>query len=242
MATNAKSHEERKIWKNLLKKMRFAISATLFILGIALRQFCDGRTDLASRVVGDFGTFLAAAVAIQFVYTVFLKVEERSLFLSDLQYTFEKNLGKERKNYLDNLECIFGNQLRRYRIEEGRLRDVEQRISIVCRMLHDEGYIPDIILGFGRSSSVVASLLAINLGVEQMVNVSLKKRKMLNQEHTSVKYEVDSLMPMDATQLEDRCLLIPFAVIDTGRAADVAIDYVKHLEDQGIHFEWRIAA
>lgn len=69
--------------KRLLKRYHGALAAVIFVIGISLRLISINYSSVVWRIIGDFGTFLAAAVAIPFIYERFIRVEDRQVFLSD---------------------------------------------------------------------------------------------------------------------------------------------------------------
>jgi hypothetical protein len=75
-----------------LKRYHGIIAGVLFASGIFLRLLATNYPGLVWQVIGDFGTFLAGAIAIPFIYERFIKSEDRRLFLSDLEEVLESKL------------------------------------------------------------------------------------------------------------------------------------------------------
>lgn len=93
--------------------------AVLFLLGIVLRFFSIGKTDFIWQVMGDIGIFLAAAVAIPFIYDRLIKTEDRQLFLSDLE------------DILDDKLSSLCTQKLGFRIYEGGRRTIDQKVAFI---------------------------------------------------------------------------------------------------------------
>jgi hypothetical protein len=78
--------------ERIMKRYHSLIGGTLFVVGISLRLVTIDRPGLMWKIIGDLGTFLAASVAIPFIYQVFIKTEDRRLFLMDLEELLEAKL------------------------------------------------------------------------------------------------------------------------------------------------------
>jgi hypothetical protein len=88
--------EFKVLLKNLAGKYYALIASVLFIFGIALRIYSISQTGALWSIIGEMGTFLAAVIAIPFIYDKFIKTEDRRLFLSDLEELLENKLtGKD---------------------------------------------------------------------------------------------------------------------------------------------------
>lgn len=94
------------------------IAISLFTLGIALRIISINQTGALWPIVGEIGTFLAAVIAIPFIYEKLVKTEDRQIFLSDLEDALEKKL------------AVLGNVPTKpfYIYEEGRL-EISQKVA-----------------------------------------------------------------------------------------------------------------
>ena len=96
--------------RHLFKKYQNSIAITIFLIGVILRLLATYNGGPLWQFVGDFGTFLAAAIAIPFIYERFLKAEDSRLFISDLE------------EVLDTKLATYGNHLKSPRIFElGRM-------------------------------------------------------------------------------------------------------------------------
>lgn len=89
----------RSALENLLKRYSTLIAITLFLLGLALRWIATITTggtlgQIAWQILGDLGVFVAASVAVPFIYERFLKAEDRMLFLQDLEAIIDNRLAK----------------------------------------------------------------------------------------------------------------------------------------------------
>ncbi|MEQ9480858.1 DUF5919 domain-containing protein [Coleofasciculus sp. F4-SAH-05] len=78
--------------ERILKRYQGAIAIILFIIGLGLRILAIDKTDAFWKITGDLGTFLAAAIAIPFIYESSIRAVDRQIFLSDLENTLEKKL------------------------------------------------------------------------------------------------------------------------------------------------------
>ena len=76
----------------VLERYHRIIAGTIFSAGIILRFMSTYNTGAIWQLIGDFGTFLAAAIAIPFIYERFLKVEDHRLFISDLEEVLDTKL------------------------------------------------------------------------------------------------------------------------------------------------------
>lgn len=94
-------NKETKVFKTLLKslteKYHTLIAIILFIIGIALRLVSVNKPGAFLPIIGEIGTFLAAVIAIPFIYDKFIKQEDRKIFLSDLDELLENKL-REKNN------------------------------------------------------------------------------------------------------------------------------------------------
>lgn len=107
-------------FKVSLKRMtgRYQILTTvlLFVVGISLRLISINQTGALWSVLGEVGTFIAAVIAIPFIYEKLVKTEEKQVFLSDLEDVLDAKL-----SVLDNTT----NKKLRV-VEEGRMAIVEK--------------------------------------------------------------------------------------------------------------------
>ena len=71
-------------FKRLLKKFKIFIAFFIFTVGIAIYIFSALKEGFFWGVTRDFGIFLAASVAIPFVYEIFLRAEDREIYINDL--------------------------------------------------------------------------------------------------------------------------------------------------------------
>lgn len=79
-------------FKRLLKKYKLAIVALLFIAGIVLNRISAQQEGFLWGILRDLGIFLAASVVIPFVYDIFLKAEDRKIFISDLREVLDSKI------------------------------------------------------------------------------------------------------------------------------------------------------
>ncbi len=84
--------------ERILKRYQGAIAIILFIIGLGLRILAIDKTDAFWKITGDLGTFLAAAIAIPFIYESSIRAVDRQIFLSDLENTLEKKLTTTQNN------------------------------------------------------------------------------------------------------------------------------------------------
>ena len=80
--------------RRVLDRYHSVLGGLFFIVGFTLRlvstfYFSD---NLIWQIAGDFGTFLAGAIAIPFVYDRFIRNADRRVFLSDMQEVFDLKL------------------------------------------------------------------------------------------------------------------------------------------------------
>lgn len=78
--------------KRLVSRFYGLIAVVLFMAGIVLRVISINRPGAIWPIVGELGTFLAAVVAIPFIYERFLKKEDRQTFLDDLAEVLDQKL------------------------------------------------------------------------------------------------------------------------------------------------------
>lgn len=76
----------------LFNQYQKLIAVLIFLIGIGLRLYSLNQTSELWKFVGEIGTFLAASIAIPFIYERFIKAVERQLFLKDLEKTLDKVL------------------------------------------------------------------------------------------------------------------------------------------------------
>lgn len=68
----------------LFKRYYIAIGVIIFLFGIILRLISIIFPTTITTLLGELGTFLAVAVAIPFIYDLFLREKDREIFLNDL--------------------------------------------------------------------------------------------------------------------------------------------------------------
>lgn len=85
-------HDFRSPLKRILGHFYNLIGIILFLLGAMLRLLSIGKEGFVWTALGDFGSFLAVAVAVPFIYDRLIKSEERELFLADLEEVIKTNM------------------------------------------------------------------------------------------------------------------------------------------------------
>lgn len=78
--------------RRLLGRYYNLAGVIIFFIGIFLRLASIGKIGFFWEATKDFGTFLAVAVFIPFIYERLIKAEERQLFLSDIEEILDKKL------------------------------------------------------------------------------------------------------------------------------------------------------
>lgn len=78
--------------QRLSSRYQNIVAAILFLGGIGLRIASLNRTGAIWPIVGELGTFVAAVIAIPFIYEKLVKSEDRQVFLSDLEDVLESKL------------------------------------------------------------------------------------------------------------------------------------------------------
>lgn len=84
----ADSKTWRQYLSELIDRYKRLIATALFTIGFLLRFAFSGQEDFISTVLSELGTFVAAVVAISFIYEQFVKKEDRKLFLADIEEIF----------------------------------------------------------------------------------------------------------------------------------------------------------
>jgi len=78
--------------RQITGKLHNFIALGLFIIGMATRIIAAGQTGALWSILGELGSFIAAVIAIPFIYERFLKTEDRQVFLSDLDDLLDTKL------------------------------------------------------------------------------------------------------------------------------------------------------
>ena len=89
-------HDFKASLQRVLTRYHSIIAGVLFLLGLSMRLLATIYAGTLWQIIGDFGTFLAAAIAIPFIYERFIKSEDRRIFLSDLEDVLELKLADVR--------------------------------------------------------------------------------------------------------------------------------------------------
>lgn len=82
--------------EHVLKRYHSIIAGVLFAAGILLRLLGTYYSGAVWEFIGELGTFLAAAIAIPFIYERFIKTEDHRLFISDLEEVLDVKLAAYR--------------------------------------------------------------------------------------------------------------------------------------------------
>ncbi|RPI34067.1 MAG: hypothetical protein EHM70_04100 [Chloroflexota bacterium] len=122
-------------FKVSLRKMtgryQILITSFLFVIGISLRIISIYQTGALWSILGEIGTFIAAVIAIPFIYEKLVKTEEKQVFLSDLEDVLENKLSALSNSSNKKLRVV----------EEGRMaimqkvefiKDAKQEIIILA--------------------------------------------------------------------------------------------------------------
>jgi len=80
--------------KRIFKKFKFAIGIILLLCGITLRIFSLLWSGIIFQIIGEIGTFIAVAVAVAYLYDIYLKDIDREIFLNDLSMLFDQKLSQ----------------------------------------------------------------------------------------------------------------------------------------------------
>jgi hypothetical protein len=73
------------ILSKLFNQYQKLIALLIFLIGIGLRLYSLNQASEIWNFVGEIGTFLAASIAIPFIYERFIKSVERQLYLNELE-------------------------------------------------------------------------------------------------------------------------------------------------------------
>jgi hypothetical protein len=76
----------------LFRQYQRLIAILIFLIGIGLRLYSLNQTNELWTFVGEIGTFLAASIAIPFIYERFLKTVEQQLFLEAIEKVLNRVL------------------------------------------------------------------------------------------------------------------------------------------------------
>ena len=80
--------------KNIFKKYKIAIGIILFLFGGILRILSLFYTGHIFQIIGEIGTFIAVAVAVAFLYDIFLKEIDREILFNDLSMLFDQKFSQ----------------------------------------------------------------------------------------------------------------------------------------------------
>lgn len=78
--------------RRLTGRYQTLLTISLFVVGISLRIISINQTGTLWPILGEIGTFLAAVIAIPFIYEKLVKTEDRQVFLSDMEDVLEAKL------------------------------------------------------------------------------------------------------------------------------------------------------
>jgi len=78
--------------RRLTGRYQILMTISLFVVGISLRIISIYQTGALWPILGEIGTFIAAVIAIPFIYEKLVKTEDRQIFLSDLDDLLEQKL------------------------------------------------------------------------------------------------------------------------------------------------------
>lgn len=78
--------------KSLMKKYKLLFAVFIFTFGIFLYIISTLKEGFLWGVLHDIGIFLAASVAIPFVYDIFLRAEDRKIYISDMRGVFDSKI------------------------------------------------------------------------------------------------------------------------------------------------------
>lgn len=84
--------------KKIFKKYRIALGIILFLFGVILRILSLLYTGIFFQIIGEIGTFIAVAVAVAFLYDIYLKDIDREILLNDLSTLFDQKLSQMNVN------------------------------------------------------------------------------------------------------------------------------------------------
>lgn len=80
------------LFKDLFRQYQGLIALLVFVFGLGLRLYSITQTNELWDFIGEVGTFLAASIAIPFIYERFIKVTDQKLLFKDLEYILNKVL------------------------------------------------------------------------------------------------------------------------------------------------------
>jgi len=118
-------------------------------------------------------------------------------------------------------------------------RQIRRGLNVISTALRDQKFSPDVIVTFSRSAAAVAGMLAVNLGVEEIVSITRQRSEVTKGEKVrTFNYKVGSLIELNADQLNRKKILILSMVIDSSNTLNLGLDYLK---TQGITADFRVA-
>lgn len=75
--------------KRKLGHFYFVLGLLIFVSGVTLRLVAADMHGSLARGLADFGTFIAVAVTVPFIYERFIKSDDKAMFLDDLRQTID---------------------------------------------------------------------------------------------------------------------------------------------------------
>lgn len=97
--------------ESLFSRYQRLIAILIFLIGIGLRLYTLNQTNELWKFAGEIGTFLAASIAIPFIYERFVKAFEQQLFLQELEKVVNKAFDSksllQRQLILEDIEKKF---------------------------------------------------------------------------------------------------------------------------------------
>ena len=113
-----------------------------------------------------------------------------------------------------------------YRCFHRSLRELVRGLSIIGDKVRDSGYQPDVLIAFNRSGCVVAGMLSVRLGVQEVIAVG-RHQKDLVHDHEPRQFDVGTLMSLHAKKLLNRKPLITFLLMDTANTLREGLAWLK---------------
>jgi len=113
-----------------------------------------------------------------------------------------------------------------------RMEKLSKGIRAIVRSLQDRRYRPDALIAFNRSGATLASMLAVNLKIDQVLLVPRARSTAPAAGSTTVKsYKVGELLTLKKDQLNSMKLLAVFMLVETTKTIN---DGKAFLASQGI--------
>jgi len=104
--------------RRLTGRYQILFTISLFVAGISLRIISINQTGALWPILGEIGTFIAAVIAIPFIYEKLVKTEDRQVFLSDLEDLLD-----------DKLSALGDTSTKKLRVDEDGRMAILQKVA-----------------------------------------------------------------------------------------------------------------